>query len=710
MAKLRNEKPDTQENISIAELKEVQEAVRAHLTTSAKLPSEEIIKNYDKLVAMATVWNDAYWDDNPVVPDNIFDELVSLIGEIELMIPNDMLNPKSPVNKIGSKRSDDDNATNVTHMQPMLSLKRASDHNNVFKALQSMQNAVTRAFKDCQMGIDYDKGYVLEPKLDGVALEVVYEKKRGSFQRYDLAYAALRGNGKEGMDVTHIVKEMDSVPAEIFIDPDKFDETTFSVYGEVCAPFYHTYGVLDQTSGIVPESADNSWEKYTGVKSEDNGTQYASARHLASAIMRSHDVKMVERYDPVFIAYETAQSCYYVDTRVALTQALKSLGFNTINASILVNDNIGDVCNKAIRESTVDFDVIRSRENRNSGIRDCGFQTDGVVIKLNSLDACCRVGDNGKKPNWALAVKQPTYYETTTLEDVTWTIGRQGVLTPIAWVKPVTLNGVVCSKVKLGNPNHIKRDELHIGDKVVVTLSGDAVPIIRTEFAPEVDARKAYDQYFQGAPWTIGPVVAEPKEKITLPTHCPCCNHELTGRDGAYLICPNTDGCEDQIVARLVHFASPSAVNIRYVGEQIIRGLVKYAGIKTPQQLADISVDELDRVEPPIQRDKLGLVRAIRSRITTAIDEKPANVIFGLSIPGVGKTLADELIGVYGNIASILLRTPETIAETCHCRLSTAKDLLSTLRSFMELGSYQSPSFTKDLQLLESIIKDFSAT
>ena len=169
MAKLRNEKPDTQENISIAELKEVQEAVRAHLTTSAKLPSEEIIKNYDKLVAMATVWNDAYWDDNPVVPDNIFDELVSLIGEIELMIPNDMLNPKSPVNKIGSKRSDDDNATNVTHMQPMLSLKRASDHNNVFKALQSMQNAVTRAFKDCQMGIDYDKGYVLEPKLAGVS-------------------------------------------------------------------------------------------------------------------------------------------------------------------------------------------------------------------------------------------------------------------------------------------------------------------------------------------------------------------------------------------------------------------------------------------------------------------------------------------------------------------------------------------------------------
>jgi len=121
-------------------------------------------------------------------------------------------------------------------------------------------------------------------------------------------------------------------------------------------------------------------------------------------------------------------------------------------------------------------------------------------------------------------------------------------------------------------------------------------------------------------------------------------------------------------------------------------------------------VDELDRVEPPIQRDKLGLVRAIRSRITTAIDEKPANVIFGLSIPGVGKTLADEIIGVYGNISSVLLRTPETIAETCHCRLSTAKDLLSTLRSFMELGTYQSSSFTKDLQLLESIIKDFSAT
>lgn len=686
MAKLRNEKSDAQENVSIAELKEVQDAVRAQMTTPSKTPPEEIIKKYDRLVIMANVWNDAYWDDNPVVPDEVYDQLVQLIHDIELMIPSELLNKKSPNNVIGSRVNDDNN---ITHTQPMLSLKRASDHYTVHKALQSMQKALDRGFKNCPMGIDYNKGYVLEPKLDGVALEVVYVKNRSSYQRFDFASASLRGNGKEGMDVTHIAKEMESIPSEIFIDPDKFDGNVFTVYGEVCVHTWTAQRIAKYADGTAPEKLSYDWESYTGVKGEDDISNYASLRHLASAIMRSKTTELAKQYDPVFVAYETSRDCYFTNTRLELKQALKSLGFKTIDVTLAVGDDIGLVCSTAMREAQVDFDGIRFREEKNSSLRECGFQTDGIVIKLNSLDACCRVGDNGKKPHWALAVKQPMFYQETTLEDLTWTIGRQGALTPIAWVKPVTLNGVVCSKVKFGSLHQVKTCGLGIGDKVVVVLSGDAVPTIYQEFHPDIAARKAFEENYSCLPWnspikSTNDLPAAKSEKLTLPTHCPCCNTELKGHDKMQLVCPNTKGCEDQIVARLVHFASSDAVNIRYVGEQIIRSLVKDAGFRLPSDLADIAVEDLDMVNPPIHRDKLGTVRAIRSKIATTIDEQPARIIFGLSTPGVGKALAEELIGVYGNIQSLLLRTPESIASTIRCRLSTAEEMLKDLKIFME--------------------------
>lgn len=715
MAKLRNEKSEQQENISIAELKEVQDAVRAHMTTSSKAPSEEIIKNYDRLVVMANIWYDAYWDDNPVVPDAIYDDLVQLINEIELMLPKDMMNKHSPTARIGANKND---VNKIKHTQPMLSLKRVTDHYETHKALMSLEKAVTRAFKDCPMGIDYNKGYVIEPKLDGVALELIYEKNRSSYQRFDFVSASLRGNGVEGMDVTHIAKTMESVPAEIFIDPDKFNGDVFTVYGEVCV-YGQQFGNEFNADGLpMPEAGDNgsfSWESYTGVKSEDSKNNYASLRHLASAIMRSKSTDLAKEHRPVFIAYETSRDSYFTDTRVELKQALNALGFTTIKVSLVVDDGISTVCMTAVRESQVNYDGIRMREDRRGSLRDCGYQTDGVVIKLNSLDACCRLGDNGKKPHWALAVKQPMHYQETILEDVTWTIGRQGVLTPIAWVKPVTLNGVVCTKVNFGSMHQLQSSDFSIGDKVTVVLAGDTVPAIYQDFYPDKAAKEAYEKHHSMIPWNIPPKTESEsttvREKITLPTHCPCCKTQLIGHGKMNLICPNNIECEDQVVARLTHFAASDAIDIRYVGPQIIRSLVRDAGFRTPRDLADISVEDLDMVNPPIHRDKLGIVRAIRAKISTAIDEQPARIIFGLSTPGVGKSLAEELIGTYGNISSLLLRTPESIASTLRCRVSTATDMLKDLKHFMETDNYElSPSFVEDLSLLEGILKDFKST
>ncbi len=510
--------------------------------------------------------------DRPAISDAEYDSLYARLVELERLHP-EWVATDSPTQRVGATPAKD--FPPVAHRVPMLSLANAYSEDEL--------RDFDRRMRDL-LGQDAIV-YVAEPKLDGLSVELVYEN--GLFVR-----GSTRGDGATGEDVTANLRTIRSIPLRLGVDaPPALLEVRGEVYIETQA-----------------------FRSVNERRAADDLPLFANPRNLAAGSLRQLDPRVTAERPLRMACYDigTADGIT-ISTQRELLAALPRLG--------LPVNPLFAVCE--------DGDDIAAFYCRMQGEREgLPYETDGVVIKIDRFDLRRKAGNVSRSPRWAVAGKFPAEQAVTRLRDIIVSVGRTGVLTPIAVLDPVRVRGVEISSATLHNEDDIQAKDLRIGDRVVVQRAGDVIPHIT---GPRQELRDGSERPF------------------AMPSSCPSCGSPVVRLEGeAACRCLNTT-CPARIKQSLWHFASKGALDVDGLGEKLIdqlvdRGLVSRLGDLF--RLDRETLAELDRMGP-VSADRLA--RALEDARTVSL----ARFLYGLGIPEVGASTADLLARHAGSLDRI---------------------------------------------------------
>ncbi len=545
-------------------------------------PQEEINQLTDRLNELNYRY---YVTADSEVSDFEFDKLLEQLQSLEKAFP-DLVRNDSPTHRVGGAISKEFEA--VTHRFPMLSLGNTYNEGELLDFDERVRK-----------GLDNEPyEYICELKFDGVALSVWYENGK-------LVRGVTRGDGVRGDDITSNIKTIRTLPLSVKTENMP---AVFEVRGE----------------GFMPLSSFESLNK----EREDIGEALlANPRNAASGTFKMQDSSVVAKrkmdcylyqflaYDEVFKSHE--ESLHW----------MKSAGFN-VSPTWKKCSNIQEVFAFIERWDKARFDL--------------PLNTDGIVIKINSFAQREILGYTAKSPRWAIAYKYKSESATTTLETVSYQVGRTGNVTPVANLKPVLLAGTVVKRASIHNANEIERLDLHIGDTLFVEKGGEIIPKITG-----VDVSKRALDF----------------EKVQFPTTCPECDTPLVRKDGeANHYCPNEKGCPPQIKGKIEHFIQRKALNIENLGTESIDLFYQKGIIKSPADLYDLTKEDLANLEGFKEKS----INNILSGVEKSKEIPFKQVLFGIGIRFVGATVAEKLASYFNNIDAIakasyeeLLQVPE---------------------------------------------------
>lgn len=531
----------------------------------------------------------------PTIGDQQFDEMMHRLQELEERHP-EMYDANSPSQRVGSDLNNE--FQTVQHKRPMLSLSNTYNQQEVSEFYQRVKEGLQgEPFQVC-----------CEMKFDGLSISLHYEKGR-------LVRAVTRGDGVQGDDVTENVRTIRSIPLVLPAGLDYPDE--FEIRGEVLMPF-------------------SSFEQLNKERENRGEALFANPRNAASGTLKSKDSRVVaERKLDAFLYYLLgdgipAQSHY--DN----LQAAKRWGFK-------VSDNM---C-LAHNEQEI-FDYINLWNEKRHQLP---YATDGIVLKVNSLAQQRSLGLTAKSPRWAIAYKFQAEQVSTILREVTFQVGRTGVVTPVANMDPVLLAGTVVKRATLHNADVLEALDLHIGDYVLVEKGGEIIPKI-----VGVDEERLSE--------TRG-------EKVRFIDRCPECGAELKrNEEEAATYCPN-DECRPQLLGRIEHFISRKAMNITSLGPETVD---KYFSEGLIRDVADLYDLTLDKLCPPPQ-DLFGnplpdtgkqehlQQRNVLAGIAESKNVPFERVLFALGIRFVGEIAAKALARNFRSIHALQDATLEQMLE-----------------------------------------------
>jgi DNA ligase (NAD+) len=480
--------------------------------------------------------------DDPEVDDAEFDRLLSELRELEGKHP-ELVVPDSPTQRVGGFVSRE--FAEVVHAVPMLSLENAFEQQDV---LDFDRRARER--------LDVERiAYSVEPKLDGLAISVRYEKGR-------LVQAATRGDGMRGEDVTANVRTIRSVPLKLRARVPALLE----VRGEVFM-------------------RRDAFARLNATAQERGEKMFVNPRNAAAGSLRQLDAGVTERraLDLYFYGLGATQGWTLPKRHSEVLAALRGFGLRTCPDSDVVDGVEG--C----------FDYYQRIGERRAQLP---YDIDGVVYKVDRLDWQRDLGFVARAPRWAVAHKYPAQEATTVLRDVEFQVGRTGALTPVARLEPVFVGGVTVSNVTLHNMDELQRKDVRIGDTIVVRRAGDVIP----EVVRVVTERR--------------PAAAR---KVRLPERCPVCGSHVAREEGeAVARCTGGWVCAAQRRETLKHFASRRAMDIDGLGDRLIEQLVDSGRVESPADLYTLDVETLSGLERMGEKSAANLVAALgRSRRTT---------------------------------------------------------------------------------------------
>lgn len=430
-----------------------------------------------------------------------------------------------------------------------------------------------------------DTKFCVEPKIDGLAVTLRYEDG-------ELVEGATRGNGVVGEEITANLRTIRTVPLRLTRSvPGRLD-----VRGEVYFP-------------------RDAFNKLNQAQLSAGARPYANPRNAASGSLRQKDPRLTAARGLAFFAYSVAeQSQTPATSQSELLSWLGGLGFYVSPDAVVCSgiDAVFDAC-----------DVWRTRRDT------LNFETDGAVIKVDSFAMQRRLGARDREPRWAIALKFPAVQATTILKDITIQVSRRGQLAPAAVLEPVQIGGVTVSAASLFNEEDIARRDLRIGDRVIVERRGEVIPQI------------------------IAPVVSERtgnETPIVLPEVCPSCGTATVRYERQVgVFCPNTTGCPEQRVQRIIWFAARPAMDIEGLGAERVRQLIDAGLVNEPDDLYRLDVETLSNLERFAAQSATKLVEAIAASKAQPLPR----LLVGLGIGDVGEATARDLSDHFGSMAEL---------------------------------------------------------
>jgi DNA ligase (NAD+) len=528
--------------------------------------------------------------DDPQVTDAQYDRLMLELRELEAKHP-ELVTPDSPTQRVSGQPAAQ--FAEVRHRVPMLSLDNAFSEDDIVafdrRVRERLQN---------ETGPIEPIEYCAEPKLDGLAVSLTY---RGG----KLVVGATRGDGSSGEDVTANLRGVGGVPLQLRgAVPEEIE-----VRGEVFMPY--------QAFRALNEAAAQAGEKI-----------YANPRNAAAGSLRQLDARITRtrRLDIYFYAVGIWQGGERADSQTALLEQLARWGLRT-------NPEVRAV--SGVQGCLRYFHALGERR------ASLAYQIDGVVYKVNSRRFQEALGFVSRAPRWAIAHKFPADEEQTLLLGVEFQVGRTGVLTPVARLKPVQVAGVTVSNATLHNMDEVERKDIHLGDTVVVRRAGDVIPEVVRVVDPQHRPAGA--------------------ERPLLPKKCPVCGSPVVRLEGeAAARCTGGFTCTAQRKEALRHFASRRALDIEGLGDKLIDQMVEQDILHGPSDIYALTKQKLMTLSRMGDKSAANLVTAIeRSKKTTL-----PRLLNGLGIPGVGESTAKALADHFGSLDALQAATAEQIQET----------------------------------------------
>ena len=537
-----------------------------------KQRAEEITKLLEK-------YNYEYYVlDNPTVSDAEYDRLMQELIALETKYP-ELKSPLSPTQRVGGMVQDE--FQKVTHKRMMLSLANAFNDED----LRDFDRKIREA-----LGVN-KVTYMAEMKIDGLGISLVYRNK--------LQYAATRGDGTVGEDVTSNVITIKSVPSRII------ESEELEIRGEVFMP-------------------KKSLERLNKEREKTGEPLFANARNAAAGSIRQLDSSIAaERGLDAFWYYLVNAKDFGIRYHSEALNWADELGFKTNPERRLCNGI----------EEVIDY-IAEYTEKRPT----LAYDIDGIVIKVDDMDMYDKIGYTSKTPKWAIAYKFPPEEVVTKLTDIIYTVGRTGKITPNAVLEPVRVAGSLVQRATLHNEDFIKDKDLKIGDYVVIRKAGDVIP----EVVRVVKERRSNDV----------------KEYKMIDT-CPVCGSPLT-RIEAMHFCLNPH-CEAKKIEGIIHFSSRDAMDIEGLGEKVAEQFFNQGFIHSITDIYDLSQYREDIISLDGWKDKSidNLLAAIEKSKENSLEK----VLFGLGIKEVGAKTAKVLARKYGNIDELAAATEEELLE-----------------------------------------------
>jgi DNA ligase (NAD+) len=527
--------------------------------------------------------------DDPEISDAEYDALLRKLEAMEEAWP-DLCTPDSPTQRVGAAPAAGFNV--ITRTVPMLSIDNAMDEGEVAEWRERLVRAVGRAG---------ERGYVCEPKMDGAAIELVYEKGT-------LVQASTRGDGVSGEDVTANARTIRAIPLRLREEAGKKTPrppALVSIRGEI-------YMRLADFEELNRKQAD-AGEKL-----------YVNPRNTAAGSLKQLDPRVTAERPLRFFAYGAANlGGTGIESQWALLQTLRQWGF-PVNPLSARCEELEDIVAYHAR-------VAAQREK-------LPYEIDGVVVKVDDFAVQIEAGTRSRSPRWAVAWKFPPQEARTQVREIKVYVGRTGALTPVAHVEPVHVGGVTVSNVTLHNEDEVLRKDVRVGDWVIVRRAGDVIPEL---VAPILDLRKGNPPRFK------------------MPAKCPVCGTKVERIEGeAVTRCPNST-CPAQVRGRLIHFASRGAMDIEGLGEKLVDQVVTEGLVKDPSDFYHLTVEQLADLERMAEKSAQNVVSAIeRSKQTTM-----ARFIYALGIRNVGETVAELIAGNIGSIDALLEADADALSE-----------------------------------------------
>jgi DNA ligase (NAD+) len=558
---------------------------------------EEAKEKIEELIERIDYFNTKYYQESiSEISDYEFDQLLKQLENLETQFPEFKYN-FSPTQRVGGAITKQ--FETVVHKNAMLSLSNTYTDEELIE----FDGRVSRGLA----GQPYE--YFCELKFDGVAISLWYEEGI-------LIRAVTRGDGVRGDDITTNAKTIRSIPLRLK-NPSLMPKI-FEVRGEVFMP-------------------TEVFRQLNKEKEERGEALLANPRNSASGTLKMQDSRIVASRKLDSFLYYFQSDEQVVDTHEQAIALLEKVGF-PVSPTYKKCGNISEV-----------MEYIKSWETERFKLP---VDTDGIVIKVNSLSQQKQLGFTAKSPRWAIAYKYKAQSARTILNGITYQVGRTGAITPVAELEPVLLAGTTVKRASLHNANEIERLGLKIGDWVFVEKGGEIIPKVT---GVDIESR------------------SDGLAEFVYISHCPECGTALIRKEGEALhYCPNESGCPPQVLGRIEHFIQRKAMNIESLGPETIKGLLDHKKIENVADLYQLEFEDIEGLEFKVLSDKKEegfSIRSLRQKSAQNIIDSIKNsktqpfdrLLFGLGIRYVGSTVSEKLASHFGDIRSLAVATYEEL-------------------------------------------------